>query len=233
MSETRLVSIVIPVFNGRRFVGEAIESALAQDYDPIEVIVVDDGSTDDSLEVARSFASVRCLRQDNQGPGAARNTGVAAAAGALVGFLDADDLLKPAKISAQVRYLDSHRSVGCVLTHQELRFDPGVAPPSWVDTRDRDDTGAAGTPSGPEVAVASALVRRSLVDPVGWFDPSFRLSEDMDWLMRLRTAGVGIGVIEEPLLIRRVHGQNISYETRASQSQLLRAVRAQIDRRAR
>jgi glycosyltransferase involved in cell wall biosynthesis len=222
---------VIPVFNGGRFLAEAIESALAQDYAPFEVVVVDDGSTDGSLRVARSFPSVRSLHQANRGPGAARNTGVAAANGTFVSFLDADDVIRPTKISSQVTYLDEHPSVGCVLTQQELRCDPGVTLPSWVDARATGDPGAEALPTGPPVAVASALVRRSLVDPVGWFDPTFRLSEDMDWLMRLRNAGVEIGILDEPLLIRRVHGENISYETAASQGELLRAVRAQIARR--
>ena len=97
-----LVSVVIPVYNGERFLAQAIESVLGQTWREVEVIVVDDGSSDHSGEIARRFAPVRCLRQDNAGQAAARNRGAAAATGRFLAFLDADDLWLADKLERQL-----------------------------------------------------------------------------------------------------------------------------------
>jgi glycosyltransferase involved in cell wall biosynthesis len=235
VSSIALVSVVVPVFNGAQMLGDAIRSILAQDYEPIEIVVVDDGSVDDSFDVARSFPSVRCLRQENAGPALARNSGIAVATGEFIGFLDADDVMRPSKVSTQMRYLAEHPLVGCVLTHQEVRLEAGAPSPQWMAAAESgqsaDSASASSSSAYPAVQALTALVRRSAAEPVGWFDPSMRLSDDVDWLMRLREAGVGIAVIPERLLVRRVHGSNISYETSTSQQELLRSVSALIRRR--
>src|SRR5579863_5985852 len=115
-----LVSVVVPVYNRADMLGDAIESILAQDYDPIEIVVVDDGSEDSSFDVARSFPTVKCLRQPNTGAAAARNAGIAEATGEYVAFLDSDDLMRPSKVSTQMRYLGEHADIGCVLTFQDV-----------------------------------------------------------------------------------------------------------------
>ena len=105
MSAAEFVSVVIPVYNAARFLADAIRSVQAQRHPRIEIIVVDDGSTDGSGEVARSFAGVRCLRQANGGIAAARNAGVHEARGNLLAFLDADDLWTPGKLALQLDVL--------------------------------------------------------------------------------------------------------------------------------
>jgi glycosyltransferase involved in cell wall biosynthesis len=90
-----LVSVVTPVYNGEAFLRETLESIFAQDYEPFEVIVVDDGSTDGSAAIARSYPAARYIRQHNQGPAAARNAGIAAARGEFLAFVDADDVALP------------------------------------------------------------------------------------------------------------------------------------------
>jgi glycosyltransferase involved in cell wall biosynthesis len=102
------VSIVIPCFNHARFLGEAIRSALAQDYRPLEVVVIDDGSTDGSAHVAASFPDVTCYRQDNRGLSRARNVGLAATNGDVLIFLDADDRLMPGAVTTAVKVLTTH-----------------------------------------------------------------------------------------------------------------------------
>src|SRR4029078_4929566 len=97
-----LVSVIIPVFNGERFLGDALSSVQAQDYRPLEVLVADDGSTDASATLAESFAGVRCLRLEHAGVSRARDRGGAASNGEWLAFLDADDIWLPGKISAQV-----------------------------------------------------------------------------------------------------------------------------------
>src|SRR5271168_2771000 len=104
-----LVSVVVPVFAGERFVGDALDSVAVQTYPHVETIVVDDGSPDRSVEVASSRSGVRVLRERHRGVAAARNAGLAAARGELVAFLDQDDLWRPSKLALQVALLSEHR----------------------------------------------------------------------------------------------------------------------------
>jgi glycosyltransferase involved in cell wall biosynthesis len=209
---TELVSIVIPVFNGARFVADAVHAAQAQEYQPVEVVVVDDGSTDATVDVATTIPGIRLLRQENAGPSAARNAGIAAATGDLLTFCDSDDRFLPTKVGAQVDYLRAHPDDGCVLVGHRTFCEPGVELPPW----ERDDRG---------MQPQSAMVRRSVVDQVGAFDPEFRFMEGMEWLGRLRAAGIGIGVLDEVHVERRIHGGNLSYDRDLMQHHLLRVMR--------
>jgi glycosyltransferase involved in cell wall biosynthesis len=210
-----LVSIIIPVFDGASFVGDAIRAALDQDHSPIEVIVVDDGSTDATPEVVADHPGVQYLRQDNAGPSAARNTGIAAATGRYVTFCDSDDRFRPTKVGAQLRHLRAHPEVGCVLVGHETFLEPGIERPAW----ERDEPGTQ-----PQ----SAMVRREVLDDVGGFDTAFRFAEGIEWLGRLRAAGVQIAVLDEVHVDRRIHGRNLSYERAGMQHHLLLAVQRRI-----
>src|SRR5436190_13988728 len=127
-----LISAIIPAFNGERFLAEAIESTLARDYRPLEVIVVDDGSTDATPDVAQGFTNVRYIRQPHQRAATARNTGLEAARGELVAFLDADDLMVDGRLRTQAGYLRAHPEASAVLGREELLIEDGVEPPQWV-----------------------------------------------------------------------------------------------------
>jgi glycosyltransferase involved in cell wall biosynthesis len=106
-----LVSIVVPVYNGERYLREALDSAFAQGYEQCEVVVVDDGSEDGTAQIIRSYDQVQHVRQTNAGQARAKNVGVEAAGGEYITFLDADDVLPPGRVSTQVDYLLQHPSV--------------------------------------------------------------------------------------------------------------------------
>jgi glycosyltransferase involved in cell wall biosynthesis len=216
-----LVSVITAVYNGEQFISGALESLFRQDYEPFEAIVVDDGSTDATSEIVRTFAAVRYVRRENAGLAAARNTGLSLAHGEYVAFLDADDLLPPRKLSAQIGYLLTHADVGCVLGRQELIFD-GVQPPEWV-SRDPVYGDLDGIP------LVSAVIRRSVIQNLGGFDPRYRFAEDRDLFVRLRERGVEIAVIPEIVLYRRFHGSNLTATFRGKHP-LLRSLKAKIDR---
>lgn len=216
-----LVTVIVPVHDGERFLAEALESAFAQDYRPIEVVVVDDGSEDATGSVARSFDGVRYLRQARQGPAVARNAGVAASSGEFLAFLDHDDVWLPDKLTIQIGYLLHHPDVGCVLGRQELLLEPGVSPPAWL----RPDR-LFGDPGG--IPFPSMVVRREAFDAVGPFDPTFRISEDTDWLIRCRRAGVRIEVLPHVVLRRRIHGSNLTHRAGGPERGLLRSIRAAV-----
>lgn len=224
MTSSPLISVIVPVYNGERFLRDALDSIFAQDYASYEVIVVDDGSTDATGTIAQSYHRVRYIRQSNQGVSAARNTGMAAAGGEFLAFHDHDDLMRPTRLSTQVGYLLAHPEVGCVLCRHEILLPPDTPPPPRL-VRDRifGDLGGVEPPS--------AVVRTSPVRAVGGFNPKYQPSEALEWLGRLRDAGIQIAVVPEILVTRRIHDSNLSHQTHAMRDQFLRSLKARMDRR--
>jgi glycosyltransferase involved in cell wall biosynthesis len=230
-----LVSVIVPVHNAARFLPDALASVAAQDYPEIETIVVDDGSTDGSGDIAESTPDVRCIRQERQGPAAARNTAVASSTGAFLAFLDADDLLPSTKLIRQVGYLRANPDIGCVLGRQELRVEPGIELPAWAKA-----PGAADL-----IAPMSMVVRRRAFDIVGPFDEALGRgrggfapgtapdASDGDWQLRLRETGVGVAVLDEVVLFRRLHGGNLTYDAAGLRRANFEALRARAQRRRR
>jgi glycosyltransferase involved in cell wall biosynthesis len=218
-----LVTVVVAVHNGERFLRSALESLYAQDYEPFEVVFVDDGSTDGSAEIARAFAGIRYVHQQNQGLAAARNTGLSLANGEFLAYLDDDDLIPSHKLRRQAGYLVDNPDVGCVLGRQEIMLEPGVEPPEWL-TRDPVFGDLDGIP------FVSAMIRTELLRAVGGFDPSYRFAEDRDLFVRLREHGVRIEVLPEVLLFRRFHGENMNFRLRPQKHPLLRSLKAKLDR---
>jgi glycosyltransferase involved in cell wall biosynthesis len=129
----KLVSVIIPVYNGATYLAEALDSVFAQDYRPIEVIVVDDGSTDDTAVIAKRYSQIRYLHEVNQGPAVARNTGLIHCTGDLIGFLDADDRWVLGKLSLQAKYLEAHPEVDCVIGRMKNFVQESIPRPSWVE----------------------------------------------------------------------------------------------------
>jgi glycosyltransferase involved in cell wall biosynthesis len=212
-----LVSAIMPAYNVEAFLEESLASVLEQDYEPFEVVVCDDGSTDRTPEILAAHPEVRTIRQTNAGAAAARNTAVAAARGELVAFFDADDLWPRTRLGLQATYLAEHPETGCVLGRQEW-----MNPPPWL-TRDAVYGDLDGIP------VLSAMIRRDVFDEVGGFDATFTHSEDMDLMFRLRERGIGIHVLPETILYRRFHGGNLTASAPET-SPLLRSLRQKLER---
>jgi alpha-1,6-rhamnosyltransferase len=210
------VDFIIPVYNAADFLREALESVLAQEYEPFRIIAIDDGSTDDSAAIVAEFPQVLLVRQENQGPAAARNAGLAVAQAPYVALHDADDLLPANKLRIQIGYLEEHPEVACVLGRQEW-----IDPPPWLP-RDAFYGELGGIP------LPSAVFRTAALRELGGFDPSFRTGEDVDLLMRLREAKHGITVLPEVVLYRRYHGSNLSVVT--SPENRFRSLRAKLER---
>jgi glycosyltransferase involved in cell wall biosynthesis len=213
------VTVVVASHDGERFLQEALESVFDQDFDSFEVVFVDDGSQDRTGEIARSFP-VHYLRQENQGLAAARNAGLELARGEFVAFLDDDDVLPPRKLSVQVRYLDEHPETGCVLGRQEWMFE-GAEPAEMP----RDPLfGEAGG-----IQLVTAMIRRSALEDLGGFDPSYRYAEDRDLLVRMREHGVEFVVLPEVVLRKRVHGSSMTMNA-PSTHPILRSLREKLER---
>lgn len=224
------VSVIVPVHNGEAFLAEALASVLAQDYPRFEVIVVDDGSSDASAAIALAHPGVRFLRQDQRGPAAARNAGVAASQGRYLAFVDADDLIPPHKLSRQVGYLQRHSDVGCVFAHEELLFEPGAPLPWWARPGGLRSSRLG---DGEPINAMSMVVRAETFRCVGEFDESFRTGEDLDWVLRLQELGIGMHVLEDVLLVRRIHRDSLTQSQHEPNGTMLRVLHARAARRRR
>ncbi|HVX12436.1 MAG TPA: glycosyltransferase [Pirellulales bacterium] len=184
-----LVSVVIPCYNQAEFLPLAIDSVLAQSYGSIELVVVDDGSTDNTPAVLAAYAGrVKAVRQINAGLAAARNAGLAVATGELVAFLDSDDVLFPDTIERHVAALTSHPEAsvsygGCV------SIDNAGIELERVTAKPLPDDAFASLLAANRFPVHAAMVRRAAADEVGNFDSALRACEDWDWWIRLAAAG--------------------------------------------
>lgn len=223
-----LVSVIMPVFNAAPFVTEALESIWAQPYAPREVLVVDDGSTDASADLVAGIRAehreLQLLRMpENRGPGAARNAGLAQARGELITFLDADDRMAADRLSFQVAYLSERAAIDVVVGTEAIELAPGVRPPAWL-----------GLPRGPRPRYyqMSMMARRTAFERVGSFDESFRMGSDHEWMCRAAALGIRTALVDRVLLVRRLHGRNLTYRTddmrRAMERVLLKSARDRI-----
>jgi glycosyltransferase involved in cell wall biosynthesis len=219
----RTVGVVIPVYNGARYLAAAIDSVLAQAPRPLDVVVVDDGSTDDSAAVARRMGSpVRCIQQEHTGLSAAWNRGVAGVAGALLAFLDADDLWVPGKLERQLALLDADPALEAVFGHIEEFTSRALAPAG---------SGAAPRPVMRAHVAGTMLIRRDAFLRVGPFDPRWRIGGFMDWLLRATDLGLASATVPEVLLRRRVHDDHMTLRERASRRDYARILKVALDRR--
>jgi glycosyltransferase involved in cell wall biosynthesis len=224
VTDSPLVSAILPVYNGSAFIRDAINSVLAQTYAPIECIVVDDGSTDDTADLVRTFEPhVRLIQQPNQGVARARNHGAALAAGELLAFLDADDVWHPERVERQWRVLADLPSVGAVVCATQIvdrelnpirlvEQDPSLTVEDMLLWR-----------SGPVSTSSNLLIRHSCFDELAGFDE--RLTASEDWMMAFRLlASDRLAAIRDPLVKYRVHGDNWSLSVEAIEGGMLGAL---------
>jgi glycosyltransferase involved in cell wall biosynthesis len=220
------ISVMIGVYNAEAYLAEAIESALGQTRPPDEVIVVDDGSTDASAEVAERYGrAVLVARQENAGNGSARNHAVRLASGDLFAFLDADDRFTSNKLELQADALDADPALDVVFGHVREFASPELTAEQRASIR----------PPSPEPRPWTApnlmLIRRESFMRIGPFSEDLRVGVTVDWYARAKDAGVHAAMLPEVVLERRLHLTNNGLRERDSRSQYLRVLRASLERR--
>jgi len=220
------VSVVLPVYNRAAYVGETIASVLAQTLPPDELIVVDDGSTDESIAVVESFARpcLHVIRQENAGIGAARNRGLEAATGELIAFIDSDDVWERDKLELQVRAMGERDEVQLVFGHLVEFLSPDRADELAGSLR-------VGTDPVPGLMAITLLARRIAVERIGPFDEELRVGEFVEWMARAHDLGLASLMLPQIVARRRIHGGN-TVLTR-SNADYLRAIKSTLDRRRR
>jgi glycosyltransferase involved in cell wall biosynthesis len=219
----KLVSVVMPSYNDSAFIEQTLRSVIAQTHRPLEIIVVDDGSTDGTADLARRCCpEARVIEQANAGAAAARNRGLAEARGEYVAFLDADDLWHPRKTELQLAHL---RSCGeCVAAYCRKVELHGDVQPAWADLPAGAE--AAGVSDDPSesgwlylellrasvVHTSTVLVSREVVDRVGRFDETLRKGQDLEFWLRLSRLGP-IHMLDGQLSAYRIHPASISHRS--------------------
>jgi glycosyltransferase involved in cell wall biosynthesis len=223
VSDRPLVSALVPVYNGERYLEEALDSIFTQGWEPLEVIVLDDGSTDSTGEIAHRYP-VRYLHQENAGIPATRNAAVEAARGEIVAFLDADDVWLPGGLEKRVRHLLADPELSYVVARMDVFLEPGNERPPWINPKFLEE---------PQNGLLQTFVaRRDVFERVGGFDTKFAISEDMDWFARAKDAGVRGDILDEVCTRYRLHEESTTHRERGSvMPTLLRALKGSIDRR--
>lgn len=219
------ISAIIPCYNGERYIGETIRSALMQDCAGLEIIVVDDGSIDRTPEAVAAFGPVvRYVRGPHGGAARARNWGTSLATGALIAFLDADDVWPAHALRALMIPLERDPALDMTVGHVEQFVSPELPD----DARHRFRFSPDPVPAR---LCGSMLVRRSVFDRVGCFSPQLESGEFMDWILRAESLGVGSVTVPEVVLRRRLHRMNHGVVRRDARQDYVRVVKAALDRR--
>jgi len=219
-----MISVVIPCHNGERYIGDTIRSVLRQSRGVLEIIVVDDGSTDGSrAAVAAAGGPVRYLRQPHGGAARARNLGAEQASGTLLAFLDADDLWTEDALAALVAPLERDPALGMTVGLMEQFVSPELEGGGHVFRFSPDRL--------PARMCGTVLLRRAEFDRVGGFSPQLRSGEFTDWILRAEAAGVRFATVPELVLRRRLHLTNHGVLRKDARQDYLKVVKAALDRR--
>jgi glycosyltransferase involved in cell wall biosynthesis len=216
------ISVIIPVFNGERFLATAIENVLCQGMSSLEIIVVDDGSKDNTSEIAAKFSKhVRYYYQDNQGPSAARNRGLLQAKGNFIAFLDCDDCWTENNLKVlHQAHLDFPEADIIMGKIQEETFDK--------------QSNAFKKKGGPifTLSLVTILAKKSAVNKIGFFNESLRIGEDKDWFYRAREQQINLKLLENHVsLHHRRHDANLTNNMAHSETYLLKLLRMSIERK--
>lgn len=204
-----LVSCIVPVFNGERYLGEALDSILAQTYRPLEIIVADDGSTDNTVDVVASYGEqVRSVRQPNAGPASARNLGLREAQGECMAFLDGDDLWHPEKLARQMARLRERPEIDLCFTGLQIFWMPELA-----DEERRYQRHPLSQPLS-AYHISSLLIHRSAFEAFGHFNEDLPGGENTVWFLHAAEQGAFIEVLPDVLTYRRFHLGGVSRRSR-------------------
>ncbi|MBP7832346.1 MAG: glycosyltransferase family 2 protein [Candidatus Levybacteria bacterium] len=221
------VSIIIPTYNRAKFLMDALESVRQQTLPPLEIIVVDDGSSDDTRKVlSESGFKVNYIYQKNRGPAAARNAGIAVARGNVIAFLDDDDLLVPNALELCVGHLERKAAFGVDVVLGIVRS---------VENVKRAQVGFTYKKKLPVLSdriLFCGVFKRNVFEKVGLFDQTLILNEDTDWFLRAREKNICFSLIRGSVThLHRMHKGNISRDKLGAKSFLLKAIKKSLARR--
>ena len=222
---TPSISVVIPAYNAQPYLAEAIQSVLNQTSRPTQILVLDDGSTDGTADVARSYApTIQTVILPHGGQGAARNRGAELARGDFIAFLDADDLWADNKLALQMALFDRDPALDMVFGFAQQFYSPELR------EQDSEKIKRLEKPM-PGYVPGTMLIKRSSFARAGPFAVHWHVGEFIDWYLRATDLGLRQALIPEVVLKRRVHTTNLGVRERESQTDYVRILKASLDRR--
>lgn len=210
-----LISVILPVCNGQQFISYSIESVLNQTHKNIELIVIDDGSTDQTKKLINQINDrrIKYIYQENQGPSAARNTGIKNSTGYYVAFIDHDDIWYQNKLARQLARLKNSFEFSLLYCRYNLVFEYPDKNYNWIKNIDGTLNTFYGIPS-------SLFVKRNVFYKLGLFNHNYKTGEDVDFLMRIKESCLNYTVLEETLFDKNIHDNNISKNIELSRKTL-------------
>lgn len=223
-SSNPLVSVIIPVFNGEKYIAEAIESVLNQTYQNYEIIFIDGNSTDKTPIIAQSYPQIRYFLQNSQGITNGYNEGIDEAKAELITFLSCDDIWTHDKLKIQVNYMIDNPEIQYSVGKVKLFLEEGNLPPSGFKTEllEGDHIG---------IIPETLMVRKNVFQQVGKFNPEFTVAFDTDWFARCQDAKIPMTIIDKVVLYKRIHNNNVSLNNRNFDQYLLKILRESIHRK--
>lgn len=221
-----LVSVIMPAYNAEKYIAEAIGSVLSQDDVSLELICINDGSTDGTLEIVQSFGDKIIVIDSpvNLGIAGARNAGIQVARGEYIAFMDADDMWRKHKLNRQIKQLTEHPHIDVSFTHVQCFLSPELSD----DVKSQRLCPAEPLPGQIPPTV---LMKRNSFDRVGLFDSRWRVGEFVDWLARAESLGLSFDMLSDVYLDRRIHDTNTGVRDRMSRIDYVRIVKESLDRK--
>jgi len=226
MNREPLISVIMPVYNCEKYVAEAIQGVLDQTYKNIELICINDGSIDGSIDILKSFGDKIVLIDsiENGGIGKARNLGIKVATGEFIAFMDADDIWKSTKLEMQIKHFQNNPNLDISFTYMNCFISPELSdeikkirycPPDPM----------------PGYLACSALVRNESFYKVGLFNEKWKMGEFIDWFAKAKELNIKYGIISDIGLLRRIHNTNTGVTQRKSRNDYIKIIRESLDRR--
>jgi glycosyltransferase involved in cell wall biosynthesis len=218
-----LVSVVVAVSNGERYMKSALKSIFRQNHCPFEIIVVDGQSVDQTAAIAQSFESVKYIYQVGNGLANGRNIGIEAAQGQFIAFLDSDDLWTPNKLDVQINYLLRNPELQYANAWVQLFVDQGYSLRFRYTKKFLDQAHIGRTPG-------TLVARKSVFDLAGLFSQDFRIACDVEWFARAGAFKIPMLVVPEVLLYKRIHNDNLSSRVSTNRREIMTVIRQSLMR---
>ena len=216
MINNPLISILIPTYNNAKYIKQAIESVYAQNYDNMEIIVVDDGSTDNTKEIVEQYKDIKYFYTEHKGIPFVRNLALEKSKGEYIAFLDSDDYWLSEKLNIQIQYFKEHPDCEIVFTKYKNFFEEEKIKIDKRAIREKELEAVE------YKILPTALIKKTLFEKYGVFDENFQTGEDTELIYRMGKRGVSFDCcIDKVLYMRRLHGNNITLTVRPKYSKYI------------
>jgi len=226
MSTNPLISVIIPVYNAEKYITQALDSVFNQTIKNIEVICINDGSKDSSLEILKTYgAKIRLLDNgQNYGIGETRNRGIAVAKGDFLAFMDADDIWEPEKLKTQILQFQKNKDLDISFSYMKCFISPELS---------AEAKRLRYCPPDPTTGYLSgtAVIKSTSFEKVGMFNPKWKVGEFIDWFAKAKEMGLSYDITPGVFLLRRIHETNTGVAERSSRSDFVKIMKESLDRK--